>query len=48
MNDGRTTVVEIETELMEALRELYPRRSDRDILEGIVRAYLLERSTRSS
>jgi len=44
----RTTVVEIRVDLIEALRELYPGRSDREILEGIVREYLADhrRTTR--
>ena len=44
----RTTVVEIRTDLLEALRELYPGRPDREILEGIVREYLLHSSARNA
>jgi hypothetical protein len=44
----RTTLVEIRTDLIEALREMYPGKSDREILEGIVREYLLHRSVRDA
>jgi hypothetical protein len=44
----RTTVVEIRTDLIEALRELHPGRSDREILEGIVREYLLRCRVRNA
>ena len=47
MADGGTTMVEIRTDLLEALRELYPGSSDREILEGLVRAYLLRRDVRA-
>jgi hypothetical protein len=48
MDDGRTTAVEIRTDLLEALRELYRDRSDREILEGLARAYLLRRDVRAT
>lgn len=41
MGDSRTTTVEIRTDLLEALRELHPGRSDREMLESVVREYLL-------
>jgi hypothetical protein len=47
MTDGRTTMVEIDIGVLEPLRELYPGRTDHEILEGIVRAYLLDRSIRA-
>lgn len=40
MGDSRTTTVEIRTDLLEALRELHPGRSDREIVEAAVREYL--------
>lgn len=48
MSESRTTTVEIRTDLLEELRELYPGRSDRQILEGLVRAYLLRRNMRAA
>jgi hypothetical protein len=47
MGDGRTTTVEIRADLLEALRESYPGRSDREILERLVREYLLRRDARA-
>ena len=41
MGNGRTTTVEIRTDLLEALRELHPGRSDREIVEAVVREYLM-------
>lgn len=40
MGNGRTTTVEIRTDLLEALRALHPGRSDREIVEAAVREYL--------
>ena len=48
MEAGRTTVVEIRADLLEALRELYPDTSDRDILEDLARDYLLRRNLRDA
>lgn len=41
-------MVEIRTDLLEALRELYPGKSDREILEGLARACLLRRAVRAA
>ena len=41
MGAGRTTTVEIRADLLEELREIFPGRSDREIVEGIVREYLV-------
>jgi len=43
MSNDRTTTVEIRTDLLEALRELHPGRSDREIVEAVVREYLQRR-----
>jgi hypothetical protein len=41
MGHGRTTTVEIRAGLLEELREIFPGRSDREIVEGILREYLV-------
>lgn len=41
MSLGRTTTVEIRAGLLEELRELFPGRSDREIVERVVRDYLV-------
>jgi hypothetical protein len=41
MGHDRTTTVEIRADLLEELREIFPGGSDREIVEGIVREYLV-------
>lgn len=48
MSTARTTEVAIDTELLEELRELYPGKTDRQILERLARAHLLRRAARAT
>lgn len=41
MGNGRTTTVEIRAGLLDELREIFPGKSDREIVERVVREYLM-------